>query len=493
VRRHIRAISLLLTKIIITTMIVTAITIGIKSINSDQFAYAHNFVPNIAASFLTRINQIKVQTQLVENNIPLNLLLAKQHAQIASELFDNNTRNDLYYNAEGNNGVAQKISDEIPLALSNLQKAVMNISTASSSSSPSNQPEEQQQPQQQTTAAITSNSVIKQIKEIVNNINDILDKAVSVRINKNDLTNPTVYALVIADITEKAYNDYSYAYGIKPVNFSGPSSSYSSYMMNNSGTGIGVGMMAMGGSDNASSNTTIINNTTKSHLTMTENNINNTVANITAYQQAQGLVSKAQEIFDTNLKPASSTTTKSSLPSTNTSSISSSSSSTNTDNNTANSIADISKIENNLIHLKNAIDNKTSITDVIKIVYGDIHPALLASYNLLVRYAVWTDKSTNIKIQFSYSPESPTIDDTIQLQFNIQDLQSGSNLKDLIAYVTVTNDPLYKFNKIPVTDGNFSVRCPFLDAGIHQVILKVDSKGYSLALASFNISVSGGG
>ena len=439
-------------------MIVTAITIGINSINSNQLAYAHNFIPNAAASFLTRFNQIRVQTQLVENDIPLNLSLAKQHAEIASQLFDNNTQNDLYYNAEGNNGMAQKISDEIPLALSNLQKAVMNISTASSSS---NQPEEeQQQPQQQTTAATISNSVIKQIKEIVNNINDILDNAISVRINKNDLANPTVYALVIADLTEKAYNDYSYAYGIKPVNFSG----LSSYMMmNNSGTGMGKG-------------------------TMTENNINSTVVNITAYQQAQGLATKAQEIFDTNLKPASSVT-KSSLSSTNNTSSLSFPSSTNTDNNT-NAIADISKIENNLIHLKNAIDNKTSITNVIKIVYGDIHPALLASYNLLVRYAVWTDNLNNIKIQFSYSPESPTIDDTIQLHFNIQDLQSGSNLKDLIAYVTVTNDPLYKFNKIAVTDGNFFVRCPSLDEGIHQVILKVDSKGYSIALASFNIPVS---
>ena len=471
-------------------MIVTAIAIGINSINSNQLAYAHNFIPNTAASFLTRIDQIRVQTQLVENNIPLNLSLAKQHTEIASELFDNNTQNDLYYNAEGNNGVAQKISDEIPLALSNLQKAVMNISTASSSSS-SNQPEEQQQPQQQSTAATTSNTVIKQIKEIVNNINDILDKAVSVRINKNDLTNPTVHALVTADITEKAYNDYSYAYGIKPVNFSGPPSSYSSYMMmNNSGTGMGMGTMAMGGSGNAAGSSTT-NNSTKSHLTMTKNNINSTVVNVTAYQQAQGLASKAQEIFDTNLKPAS-LVTKSSLSSTNTSSFSSSSS-TNTNNNTTNTIAAISKIENNLIRLKNAINNKTSIIDVIKIVYGDIHPALLASYNLLVRYAVWTDESNNIKIQFSYSPESPTADDIVQLQFNIQDLQSGSNLKDLIAYVTVTNDPLYKFNKIIVTDGNFSVRCPSLDSGIHQVILKVDSKGYSLALASFNIPVSGGG
>jgi hypothetical protein len=474
VRKHIRAISLLLTEIIITTMIMTAITIGINSINSNQLAYAHNFVPNIAASFLTRINQIRVQTQLVENNIPLNLSLAKQHAKIAAELFDNNTQNDVYYNAEGDNGLAEKISDEIPLALSNLQKAVMNISTASSSS---DQPEEQQQPQQQTTAT-TSNNVIKQIKEIVNNINDILDKAVSVRINKNDLTNPTVHALVLADITEKAYNDYSYAYGIKPVNFSG-----SSYMMNNmGGTGMRMGTMTMGGSGNASSTTTT-DNTTKSHLTMIENNINNTVVNITAYQQAQGLASKAQEIFNTNLKPAS-LVTESSLPSTNTSF---SLASANTDNNT---IAAISKIENNLIHLKNAIDSKASVTDVIKIVYGDIHPALLASYNLPVRTQVWTDKSNNIKIQFSYSPESPTIDDIIQLQFNIQDLQSGNHLKDLIAYVTVTNDPLYKFNNNTVTDGNFSIRCPSLDAGIHQVILKVDSKEYSLALASFNISVA---
>jgi hypothetical protein len=181
---------------IITTIIITANieVITYYAVNSSHLAYAHNFVPNIAASFLTRINQIRVQTQLVENNIPLNLSLAKQHGEIASELFDNNTQNDLYYNAEGNNGVAQKISDEIPLALSNLKKAVMNIST------------EEQQPQQQTTAATTtSNSAIKQIKEMVNNINDILDKALSVRINKNDLTNPTVYALVIADITEKAY------------------------------------------------------------------------------------------------------------------------------------------------------------------------------------------------------------------------------------------------------------------------------------------------
>jgi hypothetical protein len=87
-------------------------------------------------------------------------------------------------------------------------------------------------------------------------------------------------------------------------------------------------------------------------------------------------------------------------------------------------------------------------------------------------------------------PELPTADDIIQLQFTIQNLQTGSRLKDLIAYVTVSNEPLYKFNNITATDGNFSIICPFLDPGIHQVILKVNSKDYSLALASFNISIA---
>lgn len=142
--------------------------------------------------------------------------------------------------------------------------------------------------------------------------------------------------------------------------------------------------------------------------------------------------------------------------------------------------------------MKNAIDNKTSVTDVMKIVHGEIHPALLTSYNLIVSNIpqVWTDESNNIKIQFSYLPEMPTADDIIQLQFTIQNLQTGSNLNDLIAYVTVSNEPLYKFNNITVTHGDFSIRCPFLDSGMHQVILKIASKDYSLALASFNVSIA---
>src|SRR5919206_5271200 len=144
--------------VVIIMIIITANTeiITYYAINSSHSAYAHNFVPTLAATFLTKINQIRVQTQLVENDIPLNLSLAKQHAEIASELFDNNTQNDLYYNAEGNNGLAKTISDEIPLALNNLQKAV-RITISSTTTAASNQSE--QRPQQQTT---TSSSAIKE-------------------------------------------------------------------------------------------------------------------------------------------------------------------------------------------------------------------------------------------------------------------------------------------------------------------------------------------
>jgi hypothetical protein len=333
---------LLLSKIIIITIIMTA-TIGISSsiiINSNPLAYAHNFAPSVSASFLTKINQIKVESQLVESNLLSNTSLAKQHAEIASQLFENSTKNDLYYNAEGNNGLAKRVSEDISLALNNLQKAMASISKQSQPLLPQTQ---------------TSGTVIKQITEMVNNINDILDKAVSVRIDKYDLTNSTVHALVLADIAEKAYNDYSYAFGIKPVNFSATnaaSTKGSSSMMNM--MGMGMMMSSPNVSSNNSSNGS--NTTSNSHSTMTNNN---TLVNATDYERAQALAIKAEEIFNNDLKPISSATNASSA---------------------------ISKIENDVIHLKHEIDNKAPVMDIMKIVHIDIHPTLLTVYNLKLKY-----------------------------------------------------------------------------------------------------------
>jgi hypothetical protein len=105
----------------------------------------------------------------------------------------------------------------------------------------------------------------------------------------------------------------------------------------------------------------------------------------------------------------------------------------------------------------------------------------------------WIDRQNNLKIQFSHIPEQPTMDDLIQLQFSIQNLQTGNHLKNLITKVILINtsyDATYKLGNRTVPDGDFSIKCPSLDSGMHQVIIKVNSKDYSFAaLASFKMYV----
>jgi hypothetical protein len=103
----------------------------------------------------------------------------------------------------------------------------------------------------------------------------------------------------------------------------------------------------------------------------------------------------------------------------------------------------------------------------------------------------WRDRQNNIKIQFSYLPEHPTMEDLIQLRFSIQNLQTGNNLKNLVAKITMINtdyNATYKLGNITVTDGDFSIKSPTLDPGVHRVIIKINSKDYS-SLASFSMSV----
>src|SRR5690349_9235635 len=103
----------------------------------------------------------------------------------------------------------------------------------------------------------------------------------------------------------------------------------------------------------------------------------------------------------------------------------------------------------------------------------------------------WRDRQNNIKIQFSYLPEHPTMEDLIQLRFSIQNLQTGNHLKNLVAKITLINtdyNATYKLGNITVTDGDFSIKSPTLDPGVDRVIIKINSKDYS-SLASFNMSV----
>jgi hypothetical protein len=101
----------------------------------------------------------------------------------------------------------------------------------------------------------------------------------------------------------------------------------------------------------------------------------------------------------------------------------------------------------------------------------------------------WINKEEDIKIQFKYTLYKPEINNYHQLNFSIQDLETGKHLKNLEASITITNDPLFAFDNITIPNGDFVVVCPFLDQGEHQVIVSVRSGNYALALASFNIRI----
>jgi hypothetical protein len=84
---------------------------------------------------------------------------------------------------------------------------------------------------------------------------------------------------------------------------------------------------------------------------------NYSLVDITDYQSARALATKAQEIFNTELKPMA----------------------------PKNSSAFITNLENGLIELNDSIQSKGSLMDIMMIVHIQIHPNLLEAFNLPLR------------------------------------------------------------------------------------------------------------
>ena len=106
---------------------------------------------------------------------------------------------------------------------------------------------------------------------------------------------------------------------------------------------------------------------------------------------------------------------------------------------------------------------------------------------------LWVDRENNVKVQFTYLPQTPIIDTPTQLKFNIQNSQTGIPLRNLVARVViVTNssgqERSFKFTNITAPNGSFSVNYLFPDTGVYQVIPRIYSKDASI-LASFKVLV----
>jgi len=106
---------------------------------------------------------------------------------------------------------------------------------------------------------------------------------------------------------------------------------------------------------------------------------------------------------------------------------------------------------------------------------------------------LWIDRENNVRIEFTYLPEKPIIDAPAELKFNVENLQTGSHLKNLVATVViVTNssgqERFFKFTNITAHNGNFSLKYIFHYSGIYQVISRIYSNDAPI-LASFKVLV----
>lgn len=106
---------------------------------------------------------------------------------------------------------------------------------------------------------------------------------------------------------------------------------------------------------------------------------------------------------------------------------------------------------------------------------------------------LWTNVEQNIKIQFTYQPQNPILDQPTKLMFVVQSLKTGNNLKNLVANILVTHNSSgqfsnFRFSNITIPDGQFSVIYRFQDTGIYEIIARVSGNGIA-ALAPFRVIV----
>jgi hypothetical protein len=142
--------------------------------------YAHTFSGGESAAFLALVKILQADSNLVQSNIASNATLAQSHANSVAEHLDTNTTKEL---AERNKLVA----NDLTKAISDLNQTVQSKPAPAADV----------------------------VKGKINNINALLAEAITVRVEKNQLTNSTVKGQAVANIVDEALERYREAYGIE--------------------------------------------------------------------------------------------------------------------------------------------------------------------------------------------------------------------------------------------------------------------------------------
>jgi hypothetical protein len=140
---------------------------------------AHTFSGDESAFFLTTVELMKIEAKEAQSNLASNLTLAKDHAD---ELTEHLTANDTKEISERN----ERVANDLNKTLASFQ------GTFEGKSAP------------------TQTDVDSQMSQL----NDILGEVVSVRIDKDQMNNNTVKALVVNDLVGEALEHYGEALGV---------------------------------------------------------------------------------------------------------------------------------------------------------------------------------------------------------------------------------------------------------------------------------------
>ena len=296
------------------------------TIASSRNAYAHTFSGDESASFLATVEVIRVQLDLAKKDLASDMDTAAEHAEHAREHLSNDTIKEI---TERNN----RLGTELPSSLDELHETIAG-----------------------------GNATQANVDEMVNNINNLLDETVAVRIENSQQTNSTVQGTMFADLIDEILESYNGAYGIEENNHDDDSMN-----MNNSS-------MDEGSPENSNASTptdeeledlttfelaeqypAFVNGESGGNET-SGNQTNDTIVNMMEYETAQALTVRAQELFDTKLKAMAET----------------------------NATEAVSALDAGLKKLKQAIDDKAPADEVDTIIHADIHPNIQKAFNLQV-------------------------------------------------------------------------------------------------------------
>jgi len=283
-------------------IIITALTVILFCSYTNQI-YGHNFAGDESASFLALMDQMQTEMNLINANLNANnQSLAKDHLnKINDELYTETIKKEI---TERN----KRIANEISLSIDEISNAIEQGN---------------------------NKDIIKSVKTF----NDIIEEAVSVRIEADAMTNSTIQALHFADLINSIDLSYAASLDTKPMNMSATSMKMKMKMnMSDSNS-----MTNMNKDTDNTSNTNI--NTTQT---------NSTITNIASYQTAEELTNYAIDLFNSTIKQ--------NIPS--------------------NATENAKALESGLQQLKDMIESKTSYNIVMGVIHGIIHTNTQESFNL---------------------------------------------------------------------------------------------------------------